>query len=247
MDEVQLVNLSRQIALKRDLETVANNMANLNTPGFKSRNLRFSEYLTSQETKTGLAADRLSLGIDQGHSFDFGDGALERTGAPLDVAVQGKTLLVVQTPQGERYTRDGGLRLNAAGQLVTRTGFPVLGDGGPITIQPGESNIAISDDGRVTSSGGEKGRLKIVTIDDPMLLAPQGDNLFSTNAPLPNAPSGTLLMSGHLERSNVKPMFEVSRLIEISRAYANAASLMQQQSELKRTSVEKLATVPNGA
>ena len=247
MDDVQLVNLTRQIALKRDLETVANNMANLNTPGFKSRSLRFSEYLARQETKTGLLSDRLSLGLDQGQGFDFGDGALERTGAPLDIAVQGKTLLVVQTPQGERYTRDGGLRLDARGQIVTRSGYPVLGDGGPITIQPGESNVAISDDGRVTSSGGEKGRLKLVAVGDPRQLIPQGDNLFSSNAALPNAPTGTLLTSGTLERSNVQPMMEVSRLVEISRAYASAASLMQQQADLKRSSLEKLATVPNGA
>lgn len=246
MDGLQLVNLTRQIALKRELETVANNMANANTPGFKSRNLRFSELLHNKGTDMSQQAGPLSLALDRGNGIDFTDGALERTGAPLDIAAQGNALFVVQTPDGERYTRDGGLRLDAQGRLVNRSGFPVLGDGGPIVFAPGENALTIADDGRVSSSGGEKGRLRLVTVDDPRALVPQGDNLFSANAALPQAPVGTRIATGHIERSNVKPMIEVGRLVEISRAYASAASLMQRQDELKRTSLEKLASVPNG-
>lgn len=247
MDGLQLVNLTRQIALKRELETVANNIANVNTPGFKARSLRFAEMLRGLAGQDTERSGLTSFAHDRGNTVDFGDGALEKTGAPLDVAVQGANLLVVQTPQGERYTRDGGFRLDAQGRIVTRSGFPVLGDGGPITIAPGETNLAIADDGRVTSSGGEKGRLRLVSVADPATLIPEGDNLFAANAALQPAPPGTAVIAGHLERANVRPMMEISRLIEIGRAYASAASLMQRHDELKRTGVEKLATVPNGA
>lgn len=247
MEVVQLVNLTRQIALKRELETVANNLANVNTPGFKARALRFTELLRKDVVDSSREAGPASFAIDRSSIIDFSDGALEKTGAPLDIAVQGTNLFVVQTPQGERYTRDGSFRLDSKGRLVSRMGFPVLGDGGPITIAPGETNLAVSDDGRVTSSGGEKGRLRLVSANDPTVLSPEGDNLFGAQTALAPAPSGTTVVSGHVERANVRPMIEMSRLVEISRAYANAASLMQRQDELKRSSVEKLATVPNGA
>jgi flagellar basal-body rod protein FlgF len=247
MDGLQLVNLTRQIALKRELETVANNMANVNTPGFKARSMRFAELLRGKASDTQDRTGPLSLALGRSNTIDFGDGALEKTGSPLDVAVQGANLFTVQTPQGERYTRDGGFRLYAQGRIVTRMGFPILGDGGPIIVAPGETDIAIADDGRVTTSGGEKGRLRLVTADDPAALIPEGDNLFATNAPLQPSPIGTPVVAGHIERANVRPMIEISRLVEISRAYASAASMMQKQDELKRNGVEKLATVPNGA
>lgn len=247
MEGLPLIALSRQIALKRELESVANNIANATTPGFKSRSLRFGELLKGTGGELADKAGPLSFALEKGSTVDFGDGAIEKTGAPLDVAVQGSAMLVVQTPQGERYTRDGGFRLDAQGRVVTRSGNPVLGDGGPITIAPGETGLAVADDGRVTTSGGEKGRLRLVTADNPRALAPEGDNLFSANAALPAAPLGTRVVPGHLERSNVRPMIEVSRLVEINRAYASVAGLMQRHDELKRTSVEKLATVPNGA
>lgn len=247
MDGLPLVQLSRQIALKRDLESLANNIANMNTPGFKSRSLRFTELLRGREGDLADRSGPLSIAHERGNLLDFSDGALEKTGAPLDVAVQGPHLLVVQTPQGERYTRDGGLRLDAQGRLITRTGFPIMGDGGPITIAPGETNFNIADDGRVSTSGGDKGRLRLVAVNDPRTLIPEGDNLFAANAPLAPAPNGTRIVAGHIERSNVKPMIEISRLVEVSRAYASAASMIQRHDELKRTSVEKLATVPSGA
>lgn len=246
MEGLPLVVLSRQIALKRELESVANNIANATTPGFKSRSLRFGEVLKGQTADMNDKAGPLSFALDKGSTVDFGDGALEKTGAPLDVAVQGNALFVVQTPQGERYTRDGGLSLDARGQIVTRSGYPVLGDGGPIIIAQGETNLAIAEDGRITSSGGEKGRFRLVEASDPRALVPEGDNVFSSNAALQAAPQGTRVIAGHVEKSNVRPMIEVARLIEVNRAYANVSGLMQRHDELKRTSVEKLAAVPNG-
>ena len=246
MDGLPLVQLSRQIALKRDLENLAHNIAHMNTPGFKSRSLRFAELLRGQEHDLADRGGPLSFAHDRGQIVDFSDGPLEKTGAPLDLAVQGTNLFVVQTPQGERYTRDGGLRLDAQGRIVTRSGFPIMGDGGPIVIAPGETNLTVSDDGRVSSSGGDKGRLRLVNSADPRALIPEGDNLFAAEAPLPPAANNARIVVGHIERSNVKPMLEMSRLVEVTRAYASAASMIQRHDEIRRNSIEKLATLPNG-
>ena len=161
MDNAQIIGLSRQVALARNLEVVANNVANLNTTGFKGENTLFEEFLRSpasesQSTRGGQAP--ISFVQDRGVWHDFGQGSVQATGNPLDVAISGDAFLVVQSPNGERYTRNGAFQISANGQLVTGDGLPVLGDNGPITFQPGDRNIAISKDGRVTVNEGASDR-----------------------------------------------------------------------------------------
>src|SRR5262249_14205689 len=119
-----------------------------------------------------------ALGVTTGGMLDFSTGALRQTGRSLDVALTGDGFFVVQTPRGERYTRDGSFTLDAAGQLVTAHGDLVIGDGGPITIRPGE--VSVSEDGRITVAGQEMGRLKLVRFQEPRsALLKEGDSLFA--------------------------------------------------------------------
>ena len=169
MDNAVLVGLSRQMALSREMDVVANNIANLNTTGFKADGSIFEEYLS------GAARQRperqgVSFVLDRGVWHDMSQGSIERTGNSLDVAIDGKGFMVVQTPNGERYTRNGSLQISPTGQLVTSDGYPVLGDGGPITLQPTDRQVSISRDGTISVREGAskvdsaRGKLRMVTL-----------------------------------------------------------------------------------
>src|SRR6202011_1126452 len=136
MENALLVGLSRQMTLERQLDVVANNIANVNTTGYKADRSLFEEYLNSGAHEDNFVGTdrRLSYVQDRGTFRDFSQGPVETTKNPLDVAIDGSAFLVVQTPAGERYTRDGGLQLNNQGQLVPVAGNPVLGTGGPIAF-----------------------------------------------------------------------------------------------------------------
>jgi flagellar basal-body rod protein FlgF len=243
MENALLIGLSRQVALGRELDVIANNMANVTTNGFKARASRFREYLMPVASAESFPrADRqLSYVIDAGTPLDTRSGAIEHTGNPLDVAVKGDGFLAVQTPQGERYTRNGALELNAQGQLVTSDGHLVLGDNGPIAFTPQESNFEIAPDGTVTTNQGQRGRIRLVRFDNPQFLRNEGTNLFSS--PNPGQPAGdtSRLEPRAIERSNVKPIIEMSRLIEVNRSYTSVAGMVGRIDELRRTAISRLA------
>ncbi len=152
MENALLVGLSRQMALSHELDVVANNIANINTTGFKADNAAFSEFLMPHASDQRFSGSdrKVSFVQDRSTWIDFGPGAVERTGDPLNVALDGKGYLVVQTPRGQRYTRNGALSTNATGQLVTSEGYQVLGGSGPITFQPTDHDINISPNGIIT-------------------------------------------------------------------------------------------------
>lgn len=243
MENAILVGLSRQVALARELDVIANNVANVTTNGFKARNAKFSEFLSPKASADSFPRPdrRVSYVVDSGTPLDPSQGAVERTGNPLDVAIKGDALFVVQTPGGERYTRNGSFEINAQGQLVTSDGFPVLGENGPVVFAPGEFDAAISPDGTVTSDQGERGALRLVRFADPQVLENQGANVFSaTIAPQPAGDTSSL-ETGAVERSNVKPILEMSRMIEVNRAYTSLAGMLQRTDELRRSAIQRLA------
>jgi flagellar basal-body rod protein FlgF/flagellar basal-body rod protein FlgG len=247
-----LVGLSRQVAIQRELDVVANNIANINTTGYKADGSLFEEYLSSS-ARAGGPSGRISFVRDRGLWHDMSQGAIEHTGNQLDVAIDGKGFLAVQTPRGERYTRNGALQVNATGQLVTSDGYQVLGDGGPITLQPTDSQVSISRDGTVSVREGNsnvdslRGKLKLVTIANAGDLHKDGSSTFNftgDGTPQP-ATSATGLVQGAVEKSNVRGVVEMSRMIEITRAYTQIAGLLQQQADQGQQAIDKLAEVPN--
>jgi flagellar basal body rod protein FlgG len=158
MQNALLVGLSRQVALAREMDVIANNLANMNTSGFKADGAVFEEFVSpTARADNFLAADRrISFVHDHATWMDLSQGPLERTGNPLDVAINGKGYLAVQTPRGERYTRNGALQINNSGELVTAEGFQVMGESGPITFQPKDRNITISQDGTISGARGQQ-------------------------------------------------------------------------------------------
>ncbi len=253
MENTLLVGLSRQMTLERQMDVVANNVANINTNGFKANRTLFEEYLRSpaHEDNFQRADRRVSFVHDRATFHDFAAGPSEQTKNPLDVVIDGNAFLVVQTAAGERYTRDGGLQINSQGQLVTASGDAVLGTSGPIVFQPTDKAINIAPDGSITVLEGTgrtdsvRGKLRLVNFADPQKLVKEGGNLFSAGQGIAAQPdTASRLRAGFIEKSNVNSVHEMSRMIEISRNYTKISALLQQQQDLHRTAIEKLADVP---
>ena len=157
MQNALLIGLSRQMTLERQMDVIANNVANANTNGFKADHSLFEEFLNSNAREDNfVGADRrVSYVQDRGTFRDVGPGPMEMTKNPLDMAISGDAYFAVQVNGGERYTRDGKFSLNSTGQLVTSDGNLVLGTGGPITFQPTDHDINI--EGQLLGTRGSMG------------------------------------------------------------------------------------------
>src|SRR5450631_4081739 len=253
MENALLVGLSRQMVLERQMDVVANNVANVNTNGFKADQTLFQEFLkTGAHEDNFIGGDRnVSFVQDSGTYKDFSAGMTEQTKNPLDVAIDGSGFLAVQTAAGERYTRDGGLQINNQGQLVTAGGNPVLGSSGPIVFQPTDHDVSIAADGNITVVEGVnridsvRGKLRMVSFADAQKLLKDGSNLYSAGAGVAATPDITSrVKQGFIEKSNVNSVAEMSRMIDVTRAYQQIAAMLQTQSDLHKSAIEKLADVP---
>jgi flagellar basal-body rod protein FlgF len=243
MENAQLVGLSRQLTLQRELDLIANNVANVDTAGFKAQSLLLKEQKMAPAAALDFrrADQPMSFVLDDGNRYDMNAGQMMTTGNELDVAVDGKGWFAVQTPQGERYTRNGSFAIGPDGILQTRNGYPVMTDSGPLTLQPNETQLTIAADGTISTSQGTRGKLKVVDFANDGDLKKIGETLFSGNNPQP----ATLprLVQGQIEKSNVRAVEQISRLIEVGRSYQAVSQWMSNVDDLRRNAIEKLALV----
>jgi len=254
MQNTLLVGLSRQVALGRELDVVANNIANINTPGFKADGAVFEEFVGNTARTSNLQGSdgQVSFVQDRATWVDLSQGPIERTGNALDVAIEGTGYLAVQTPRGERYTRNGAMQINASGELVTSEGFQVLGDSGPITLQPNDQHIAISPDGTISVQEGDsvktealRGKLRMVSFEQPGRLQKDGAGTFAAPEDMtPQQDTTSHFVQSAIEKSNVRGVIEMTRMIEVTRSYTQVATMLAQQAELQQSSINKLAEVP---
>lgn len=237
MENAQLIGLSRQIALKHQMSVVANNVANVNTTGYKSQSLMFEEYVMPVASHNDFAfGDQpLSYTHDWATANDFTGGAITQTGNFLDIALQGDGFLAIETPAGERYTRDGSLKIDNTGLLVDKNGYPILSQGGQIRFSPEETDIKFNEDGSILTSEGNKGFLRIVEFDQPQALVREGANLYSGGDPIVS--TATRVMQGAVERSNVSGVIQIAEMIRVNRSYQSIAQMMQRQDELRKSAI----------
>ncbi|MBV9863571.1 MAG: flagellar basal-body rod protein FlgF [Alphaproteobacteria bacterium] len=230
------VALSSQAALSRQMDMVANNIANASTPAFKTERVLFRKYVgTSASGETDFVEDAASY-------RDTRQGPLNRTGNNLDVAIDGNGYLAVSTPEGERYTRNGHLQLGADGTLVTNSGHPVLGDDGqPLTLPAGASNVTITTDGTVSTKTGPVGKIRLVAFDDAQAEI-GADGLYVSNAD-PAPATGATLRQGMIEESNVQPVIELTRMLNISRSYSAAVEMINGENDRIKNAIDKLSKI----
>lgn len=244
MENAILIGLSRQMVLAHQIDIVANNMANVGTAGYKSEALKFEEFLMPVAGMEGAEASsgKLSYVIDTQSFRNDQAGELRMTGNPFDMALNGEGWFVVDTPNGERFTRDGHFTLDAQGTLVDASGHPVLGEAGRITVSPDETDFTVAADGTVSASSGEKGRLRVATFENRDALSKEGFNLYVSNAaPLPA--DRFRIAQGYLEGSNVQAVKETATMIEVMRAYISNTRHLEQLADLKLEAINKLGTL----
>lgn len=204
-------------AAGRRLDSVANNLANASSVGFKRTSSAFSAVLASQDGP---------LQIQRTQQTDYSQGELLRTGNPLDVALHGEGYFGVELPDGEGYTRNGSFRLTQDGALVTEDGYPVAWERRNSAIDPLGDSILVDSSGMVTQGQAQIGRLRIANFSDPSMLA-EGEGGFLRAGPgVMEVAHEAEVHQGSLEGSNVNPVDELVAMVEVQRAFGRASNAM---------------------
>jgi flagellar basal-body rod protein FlgF len=231
MENSLLIALSRQSTLRREMTSVANNIANMNTHAYKRESMMFDDYLVRSKGGDAIMGDRMMFVRDVAQYRDQAEGPMEETGNPLDVAIHGDGYFVVETAQGNRYTRNGHFRLNEEGVLVNTDGKPVLtADGDKIETQITDTRIEISRTGQIYTDAGNIGQLAVVSFKNPQELKKVSDTLYSSQQN-PEEVEQPHVVQGKLELSNVQPIIEMTRMIDIHRSYQKAKDLVGKEDE----------------
>jgi flagellar basal-body rod protein FlgF len=226
------------------LDIIANNLANINTTGFKAEKAFFT--LLQQYSGEVVEPDTLNAAINKPvtvrGTFDLEPGSLTRTYRDLDVAIEGNGFLVIDTPRGIRYTRNGNLNMNEQGILVTPDGYPVLGtENKPITLGPGK--VVIGVDGDVQLDGETVGSLKLVRFENLSSIEKEGASLFLSRSGRDiELKSDAKIKAGYLEESNVNPVQAMVRMISILRNFeAMQKSMNLITNDINKQAIEKLS------
>ena len=236
MDNAAYTTLTRQSGLMREMQVLAHNVANLSTTGFRREGLIFSEYMRD----LGGTEEPLSMAAANARHTDLTQGTLTFTGGALDLAIEGDGFFMVDTPQGERLTRSGHFVTNAAGEMVTPDGHQLLDVGGaPIFVPADARGIAIGRDGTLSADGQPLAQIGLWQPEVPSELRRAGSTLLLVEGevqPIADA----IVHQGFLEDSNVNPIIEMARMIEVQRAYEMGQKFIEREDERIRNVVQTL-------
>ena len=242
MENPGYIALSRQLTLRREMSVISHNLANMNTPAFKAERMIFREFIDKPEPQQPI-----SFVQDIGMSRDLTEGPVAATGNPLDLAISGPGYFSVETPDGVRYTRHGRLQLDGQGQLVNSQGAPVLSaDGAPITVPVGSGALTISADGSITGNNGAIGQIGLSEFENEAGLKRDANGLYDAEDQQPQAAANSSMVQGSLEQSNVQPIVEMTRMIDIHRSYQSASRLVSSNHEQAMRAINKLVRARQG-
>ncbi|MDG1458458.1 MAG: flagellar hook-basal body complex protein [Pseudoprimorskyibacter sp.] len=233
MEASGYTTLTRQSGLMREMQLIANNVANISTTGFRQEGLLFSEFIKNMGDGTSL-----SMASARVHRTSFDQGQLGQTGGQLDVAIEGDGFFLIETPDGERLTRAGSFSPNSVGDLVNMDGLRVLDAGGaPIFIPPNASDISIAPDGTIGTEDRLIGQIAIVVPTDPEALKRETGVLFHAETGFEPLENGRMAQ-GFLESSNVDPILQMARMIEVQRAYELGQNFLKKEDERVRSALQ---------
>ena len=236
MENAIYAALTRQSGLMSEMRAVADNIANANTTGFRAEGVVFSEYIQALDRDS----PSLSMAAARVRETDFGQGSLGATGGTFDLAIEGEGFFLIGTPNGERLTRAGSFTPNENGDLVTSQGYPVLDAGGaPVFVPNGTGPVAISPDGTVSADGQPVGQIGLVMPTDPSAMTREDGVLFRADAGWENAETGRV-MQGFLEESNVDAVMQITRMIEVQRAYELGQGFLDREDQRIRGVIQAM-------
>lgn len=236
MENATYTALTRQSGLMREMRVVANNIANASTTGFRSEGVIFAEHIKA------LGPDHPSLSMATAAVRDtlYRQGSLTQTGGAFDLAIEGEGFFLIETPNGERLSRAGSFTPNENGDFVTPEGYPVLDAGGaPVFVPTGAGPVGIAPDGTISAGGQAVGQIGLFVPTDPMQMIREDGVRFRSDAGVEPALDGRMLQ-GFLEESNVDSILEVTRMIEVQRAYELGQSFLDKEDERIRGAIRAL-------
>ena len=236
MENATYTTLTRQSGLMNQLRVVANNIANVSTTGYRTEEVIFSEHVQA----LGRNDDSLSMATATARNTLSLQGTLAQTGGSFDLAIEGDGFFLIETPEGERLTRAGSFLPNENGDLVTPEGHRVLDAGGaPVFVPQGAGPVGIAPDGTVSAGGQPVGQIGLVIPNDPQGMMRENGVRFRADDGFQPAIEGRM-MQGFLEESNVDPVLEISRMIEVQRAYELGQSFIDKEDERIRSAIRTL-------
>ena len=241
MENSTYIALSRLDAQQRSMDVIASNIANANTDGFKAERVLFSDFLSRQQHGGIPAGDSpLTYTQDRATYFDQSNGSLVTTGNPLDVALSGSGYFTVSTADGTRLTRAGRFTIKQDGTLTDGSGNAVLDTAGsPIQLSPSDTKIRISADGTITTENGKIGQIGVVTADDPSSVKAAGGGLYRSDGPTTTV-SQPKVIQGAVEASNVKPMTELTQMMQTQRDFQFVSQFVEAESQRQQTAIDKI-------
>lgn len=234
MDAAGYATLNRQSGLMREMGVVANNIANSSTTGFRREGVVFSEFVAALDQDPSL-----SMAHASGRHVDLSQSTLSQTGGQFDFAIQGEGFFLIDTPQGQRLTRAGSFTPSAEGELVTMDGNRLLDAGGaPIFVPPDAKGVALAADGTLSAGGQPIAQVGLWQPTNPLSLRHQAGTLFAADGVEPA--TGATVLQGQLEDSNVEPVSEIARMIEVQRAYELGQKFLDAEDERVRGVIQAL-------
>ena len=215
MDNAIYTNITRQSGLLREMQVVANNIANMATTGFRAEGVIFAEQVRALSGES----DSLSMATASGRAISPRQGALDQTGSPFHIAIEGEGFFLVQTPQGEALTRAGNFLRSQTGEMVTPDGHLLLdGGGAPVFVPPDARSVTLAQDGTLAADGQPLTQIGLWQPIDPTEMSRQSGTLFTVESGVEPS-EGAVLIQGAVEKSNVDPIAQIARMIEVQRAY----------------------------
>lgn len=231
MENAFYATLTRQSGLLREMQSVAHNIANLSTTGYRGDGVIFSEYVSQ-----GAHGDSsLSMATADIRKIDLRQGAIVPTGGTFDFAIEGDGFFLIETPDGQRLTRAGSFSPNAVGELSTPDGHRLLDAGGaPVFIPPDAEGVTMSADGTISANGRALTQIGVWAPVEAAEMTRETGTLFMTSGEIEPVFEGTALLQGYVENSNVEPVWEMARMVEVQRAYELGQSFIEKEEERLR-------------
>ncbi len=228
METAGYVTLSRQTGLWKEMQVVANNVANISTTGYRRQGVVFTEMLQALPNEGGGVA----MAAARARFSDPSQGSMTQSGNPMDLAIQGRGYFMVETPEGNRLTRAGAFALNTEGEMVNPDGLRLLDVGGaPIFIPPDAETVSVAQDGTISANGNPLAQVGIFEVQDETSLSRQYGTLFDPGEEAPLAMLEPVVLQGFVEGSNVSPVTEMARMIEVQRTYEMGMKFMENEHE----------------
>jgi flagellar basal-body rod protein FlgF len=242
MDTLLTVNVSHRSALERQMDVIANNMANIGTTAYKGERVVFSDYVMDMDAETPRGGDEVAFTLDYGTIRSTENGPIKSTDNPLDIALQGNGFFEVRSESGETlYTRRGHLTRDAEGFLALPTGERVVDAAGdPVDLTGLTIPPKINADGTISGPDGQIGAFNLVEFADDRALERRENSLFAATGQQAQPAQDLVLVQGALEGSNVDPIKETVKMIQVMRAYQSAQKSADSVNDVREKAIERL-------